>query len=71
MSSSSRTGTDSKVFKRKVKVFDVEKKELIREFDSVTEAAAFCGVDARNIPSYIKTKGRCRTNSLNKILAFR
>jgi hypothetical protein len=56
---------------RTVKVYDVEKKELLGTFPSIYEAAKFAGIGSYGVAQYIKFKYRCHTNKLNKILAFR
>jgi hypothetical protein len=56
---------------RKVKVFDVEKKALIQEFETMTGAARFCGLDPREVARHIKSKSRSNNNSLNKTICFR
>lgn len=56
---------------RKVKVYDVDKKELIGEFKSLGEAGRFAGISGLMVSKYIQKKHRCHTNSLGKILAFR
>lgn len=68
---SKRVGLDNSLSKRRVKVYDVEKKELIAEFESVTEAAEFTGVHTGSIARYIKRKYRCYTNKLNRTICFR
>jgi len=69
----SRNGLDNDIAKRKVKVYDVEKKELLGEFESMTLAANFTGVSVGRIGSYLRNKGRTKktTNKLGKILCFR
>lgn len=56
---------------RKVKIFDVTAKVLIKECNSLMEASEFTGVGAGNISRAIKKKWKCHTNALGKILAFR
>jgi len=54
---------------RKVKVYDVEKKELIREYDSMNQACEELGV--RNIYNYIRLKLKCHKNNLGITICFR
>jgi hypothetical protein len=54
---------------RKVKVYDVSKKELIYEFNSAYEAQNALGV--KNITSYITNKCKCYKNNLGIVLCFR
>jgi hypothetical protein len=65
---SSRTGLEH-AFTRKIKVYDVAKKELIFEFDSMNQAKKELGVN--NINQYIKNKGRCHKNNLGITICFR
>lgn len=62
-------GTNNQWLKRKVKIYDVEKKQLIKECESMLEAAKFLGVDNVNI--YIKYKYKCRKNKLGITVAIR
>ena len=55
----------------KVKIYDVEKKELIAEFENANQASKFCGIPGKYIRQYVRSKSRCYKNSLNKVLAFR
>lgn len=57
--------------KRKVKVYDACKKELIQEFDSLSDASLFTGVASFHISKLIRTKHKSHVNNLNKVLAFR
>ena len=59
--------------KRKVKIYDVEKKELIKECDSLKEAAEFAGIKGGggSVSNMIATKCRCYTNSFGKTICFR
>lgn len=61
--------------RRKVKVYDVFEKDvskkLIQTFDSVSDAAKYCGVQHWVVRSAIRDKTRCHINSLNKTIAFR
>jgi len=54
---------------RKVKIYDVEKKELIKECSSINEAQKFSGVKC--ISNYIKTKSKSYKNKLGKVICFR
>jgi len=56
---------------RTVKVYDVEKKELIDTYPSVRAASKATGVPVTSISRYIKDKSRSSKNSLNKIICFR
>lgn len=56
-------------FKRIVKIYDADKKELIIECESIGDAFRITGV--RSIGSYIKSKSKSYKNKLNKTLAFR
>lgn len=62
-------GTRHDLLKRKVKVYDVAKKELIAEFESAMAAAKFLGI--KSVYHYIKTKGRCHKNKLGITVAIR
>jgi hypothetical protein len=64
-------GLDSSIRSRKVKVYDVKNKKLIKEFDSVTQASHFTGVLTGNIQRILKTKGRSLKNKLGIIITFR
>jgi len=57
--------------RRKVKVFDVANKKLLKECNSLHEAAEFTGVDLSNIIRFIKRKGRSSTNKLGIVICFR
>jgi hypothetical protein len=63
-----RIGLESNI-KRKVKVYDVEKKKLIYEFDSAAEASKFLGV--KNVATYINQKCKCYKNNLGITICFR
>ena len=54
-----------------VKIFDVEKKELIKRFETVTEAAEFCGLSFSEIKQAIKYRYRSYKNKLGKTICFR
>lgn len=54
-----------------VKVYDVEKKELIGTFESFVAAAKFCGVSPGLVASAIKQKSRNKKNKLGKTICFR
>lgn len=66
-----RIGLDNSINKRKVKVYNVDTKELIDTFDSSKAASDFTGVRASSIPDLIRRKGRNKVNSLGVTLAFR
>jgi len=68
MNIKNRTGLAG-ALNRKVKVYDVSKKELIHEFNSTYEAQKFLGV--KNITSYINNKSKCYKNNLGIVLCFR
>ena len=55
--------------KRKFKVYNIENKQLIGEFESTTECAEFLGI--RSVVNYINTKCRCKTNKLGFPVAIR
>jgi hypothetical protein len=63
-----KTGLDGHINKS-VKVYDVEKKKLILEFDSTCSAAKALGV--KNVNSYIKSKSKCYKNNLGITICFR
>ena len=65
----SRVKNDSHPLKRKVKVYDVENKKLIFEFDSLNEASKKLGV--KSIDVYIKNKSKSYKNNLGITLCFR
>lgn len=54
---------------RKVKVFDIEKKKLIYEFDSLNKAEIFLGV--KGIHNYIKNKTKSYKNNIGIAICFR
>lgn len=56
---------------RKVKVYDVGKKELIGVFDTATEAAAFTGISPKDISKYVRFKWKNHVNKLNRTICFR
>lgn len=53
----------------KVKVYDVEKKQLIKEYDTMKQAAEELGV--KNVHSYRKSKSKCHKNNLGITICFR
>lgn len=57
----------------KCKVYDVENKELIKEFNSLTSASKFTGVNKASVLYSIrnKTKIEKENNKLNKLITFR
>lgn len=60
---------DSEITK-KIKVYDVDKKELLGIF-TLKEAADFTGVSQGHIHQAIAHKWRCYKNKLNKTICFR
>lgn len=66
-----RIGIDNSINKRKVKVYNVDTKQLIDTFDSSKEAADYTGVRPSSIPDLIRRKGRNKVNKLGVTLAFR
>lgn len=58
---------------RAVKMYDVDKKLLIREFESISACAKFVGVSPGHIANKLKFKSVMKesTNSLGLKLAFR
>jgi hypothetical protein len=65
-------GYDSwKLNLRPIKVYDVEKKELIKTCESVIEAAKFTGLKSSMVSRYTKDKTRSYKNKLNKTICFR
>jgi len=66
-----RIGIDNSINKRKVKVYNVDTKQLIDTFESTKEASDFTGVRPSSIPDLIRRKGRNKVNKLGVTLAFR
>ena len=66
-----RIGLDNSINKRKVKVYNVDTKQLIDTFDSCKEASDFTGVRPSSIPDLIRRKGRNRVNKLGVTITFR
>lgn len=66
-----RVGLDPSITSVKVKVYDVEKKELIAEYDSVRAASRATGVPPTTISRYIRLKHRSYKNNLNRTICFR
>jgi hypothetical protein len=64
----SRIGLNN-VINRKVKVYDVLKKELILEFESANQAGIALGV--KNVIAYINSKSKCYKNNLDIVICFR
>lgn len=62
-------GTSNLLLKRKVKIYDVAKKELIAEFDNGMDAAKYLGISSVN--TYIKKKYKCHKNKLGITVAIR
>lgn len=54
---------------RKVKIYDVANKKLIKECNSKHEAMEYAGV--KGIDSYLSSKCKCYKNKLGIVLAFR
>jgi hypothetical protein len=53
----------------KVKVYDVEKKQLIKEYSTMKQAAEELGV--KNVHFYRKSKCKCYKNNLGITICFR
>lgn len=53
------------------KIYDVEKRELIKEFPTRSAASDFSGVVIDRIADIVKNKRKCRKNNLGKIITFR
>jgi hypothetical protein len=66
-----RIGIDNSINKRKVKVYNVDTKECLGEFESSKEASDFAGVRPSSIANLIRSKTRNRVNKLGLTLAFR
>lgn len=66
-----RIGIDNSINKRKVKVYNVDTKELLGEFDSSKEASDFTGVRYSSISNLIRSKTKNKVNKLGLTLAFR
>lgn len=64
-----RISFDDYALKRKVKIYDVEKKELLFVCDSVYEANKLTGL--KGVGAYIKNKRRSYKNKLGKVICFR
>ena len=64
-------GTTYSHFKKKVKMYDTEKKVLIAEFDDPQEAAKYAGMSYHYVTSAIKQKTIVSKNKLGLKLAFR
>lgn len=64
-------GMGQDISKRKVKIYDVSKQELILECESMLDAARFCGVPVGVVAACVKRKIRCHKNALNKTITFR
>jgi len=62
-------GLNLNLFKRKVKIYDVEKKALIKECESICEAQRFLGITCAS--HYLKSKHRCKKNKLGITVALR
>ena len=66
---STRVYFDKHPLKRKVKIYDVEKKELLFICDSTYAAEKITGVKCVTI--YLNKKIKCYTNKLGKVICFR
>ena len=66
-----RIGIDNSINKRKVKVYNVDTKKCLGEFDTAKEAADFAGVRPSNIANLIRSKTKNKVNKLGVTLAFR
>ncbi len=56
---------------RKVKAYDVEKKELIGEFETLIACCKHFGINPGSLTTMIRKKSRCYKNNLNRTLTFR
>lgn len=56
---------------RKIRVYDVETKELLKECESVSEAAKFTGLLSQTVSKHANDKTRSYKNKLNRIICFR
>jgi hypothetical protein len=57
--------------KVRVKCYDVEKKQLISQHESYTEAAIFYGIDNGQVRQCVKLKCKCHKNNINRTITFR
>ena len=66
-------GINGQDVKIKTRLFDVDKKQLIGEFDSRTEAADFIGVQTGTVSNAYKHRGiiKSKTNKLGIRIAVR
>ena len=62
---------DNDIVKTPVKVYDCDKKALIKSFDCVSDAAKYCGVSTQTLCEIRRTKGRNRKNKLGLTITFR
>jgi len=56
---------------RRIKIYDVAEKKLIKECETMTEASKFTGLSTSMISACLKTKYRSHKNKLNKTICFR
>lgn len=61
----------AKSIKRKVKVYDVANKKLLKECESLFEAEKYTGVNTANIGRCIAHKYKSYTNNLGITICFR
>ena len=66
---STRVYFDKHPLRRKVKIYDVEKKELLFICDSMYAAEKITGV--KSASAYLSKKTKCYTNKLGKVICFR
>lgn len=57
--------------KRKVKVYNVETKTLVKECESASEASNLTGLERKRVAQYIRDKSRFNSEKLGHIVAFR
>lgn len=57
--------------KRKVKVYNVETKTLLKECETVTAASNYSGLDRKRIATYITNKSRYKSDKLGCVITFR
>lgn len=57
----------------KCRLYDIDKRELIKEFNSLLEAAKFTGLNIGSIKHSIRNKSKINKekNKLNKTITFR
>lgn len=62
-------GVNCMSIKRKIKIYDVVNKRLIKECASKSEAMEYAGV--KGLDRYLKHKYRCHKNKLGIVITFR